>query len=351
MLNNAMKIIRDFDVANKRVLVRCDFNVPLNEKGEILDDFRIKKTIPTIEYLIEKEAKVILMSHLGRPEGKVAEEFRLTPAQEKLTDYLDISVAKAPDCIGAEIEKWSKEMQSGEVLLLENLRFHKEEEENDENFAQELAKLGDIYINDAFGCSHRAHASIVGVAKLLPSGAGLLLEKELLCLTELSTNPAKPLVAIIGGKKVEDKIKIINKISEVADFVLVSGLIKKEIDEKNIKLEYPEKIIGPVDEIGGGKDVGQETVKLFRDKTMQAKTIFWNGPLGKIEEKEFSLGTEGLTKAIIDSGAFSVVGGGETVEFINQFGLGEKFSHLSTGGGAMLEFLSGEELPGIKVLE
>lgn len=345
-----MRTVRDFDFRNKRVLVRCDFNVPLSENGEILDDFRIKKTIPTIEYLIERGSLIILMSHLGRPEGKVAEEFRLSPVQDKLMEYLDVSIAKAPDCVGEEIEKWTREMQPGEVLLLENLRFHKEEEENDENFAKELSKLGDIYINDAFGASHRAHASIVGIPKYLPSAAGLLLEKEVLCLTRLSTNPAKPLVAIIGGKKVEDKAKVIDKISQVADFVLVSGLIKKEIVEKGLVFQRPEKIIGPVDETGGGKDVGPETNRLFRDKIMRAKTVFWSGPLGKIEEEEFSGGTKALIQAIIESKAYSVVGGGETMEFVNKLGLAEKFSHLSTGGGAMLEFLSGEELPGIKVL-
>jgi len=346
-----MKTIKDFVIQNKRVLVRCDFNVPLSENGEILDDFRIKKTIPTIEYLIEKGAKIILMSHLGRPDGQAVEEFRLTPVQDKLMEYLDISITKSQDCIGPEIKKWTRSIQSGEVLLLENLRFHKEEEENDEDFAKELSELGDIYINDAFSASHRAHASIVGITKFLPSAAGLLLEKEISCLTKLSSNPVKPLVAIIGGKKVEDKSKAIDKISEVADFVLVSGLIKKEIDEKGFNFKYSYKIIGPVDEIGGGKDVGPKTVRLFREKIMQAKTVFWNGPLGRIEEKEFAVGTEELAKAIIDSGAYSVVGGGETVEFTNQLGLGEKFSHVSTGGGAMLEFLSGEELPGIKVLE
>jgi len=346
-----MRNVRDFNVTNKRILVRCDFNVPLSDKGEILDDFRIRKTIPTIEYLIEKGARVILMSHLGRPEGKVAEEFRLTPVQDKLAEYLDISIAKASDCTGIEIEKWTKEMLPGEVLLLENLRFRKEEEENNENFAKELSKLGDIYINDAFGASHRAHASIVGITKFLPAGAGLLLEKEVSCLAKLSTNPAKPLVAVIGGKKVEDKSKVIDKISEVADFILISGLIKKEIDQKNFKFRYPEKIIAPIDEIGGGKDVGPETIKLFRTKIMEAKTVFWSGPLGKIEEEEFSGGTKELAEAIIESGAYSVVGGGETMEFVNQLGLADKFSHVSTGGGAMLEFLSGTKLPGLEALK
>lgn len=330
-----MRTLKDFDVTNKRVLVRADFNVPLSESGDILDDFRIKKTIPTIEYLIEKGAKVILMSHLGRPDGKIMEEFSLRPVAKRLEELLGRNVAFAKD---------------GELVLLENLRFHKEEEENDENFSKELAKLGDIYINDAFSVSHRAHASIVGIAKFLPTGAGLLLEKEIKVLEDLIKNPQKPLVAIIGGKKVEDKSKVIDKISEVADFVLVSGLIKKEIDEKNLKFKYPDKIIGPVDEIGGGKDVGPETLKLFREKIMRAKTVFWSGPLGKIEEDEFAKGTEALIKAIIESGAYSVAGGGETMEFVNQLGFGEKFSHLSTGGGAMLEFLSGEKLPGLEVL-
>lgn len=345
-----MKTLGDFDVVNRRVLVRCDFNVPLSEGGEVLDDFRIKQTIPTVEYLIGKKARVVLMSHLGRPEGKVVEEFRLTPVQDKLMEYLDVSITKAPDCIGEGIEKWSYEMQPGEILLLDNLRFHREEEENDENFAKELSKLGDIYINDAFSVSHRSHASIVGIPKFLPAGAGLLLEKEISCLTKLSNNPEKPLVAIIGGKKVEDKAKVIDKISEVADFVLVSGLIKKEINEKGFKFKYPEKIIDPVDEASGGRDVGPETAKLFREKIFVAKTVFWSGPLGKIEEEEFSKGSKAIARAILESGAFSVVGGGETVEFINRLGLAEKFSHVSTGGGAMLEFLAGETLPGLEVL-
>lgn len=333
-----MRTIRDLDVANKRVLVRCDFNVPLNEKGEILDDFRIKKTIPTIEYLIEKKAKkIILISHLGRPDGRPMPEFSLKPAAKRLSELLGRNVEF--DSINSEIS------------LLENLRFHKEEEDNDDNFARSLSKLGDIYINDAFGASHRAHASIVGIPRYLPSGAGLLLEKEVVCLAKLSTNPAKPLVAIIGGKKVEDKSKVIDSISKVADVVLVSGLIEREIKEKNLKFMYPEKIIGPIDEMSNGKDVGPQTIKLFREKILKAKTVFWSGPFGKIEEKDFSKGTEALMEAIIDSGAYSVVGGGETVEFINQLGLAEKFSHVSTGGGAMLEFLSGKELPGIKVLE
>ena len=345
-----MKTLRDFDVKNKRVLVRCDFNVPLSDQGNILDDFRIKQTLPTINYLIEKGAKVILMSHLGRPEGRVVESLKLTPVQNRLMEYLDLSITRAPDCIGEEIKKWTMEMLPSEILLLENLRFHKEEEENNESFAKTLSKLGDIYINDAFGVCHRAHASTIGIPKYLPSGAGLLLEKEVKVLRELMENANLPLVAIIGGKKAETKVKVIDKISEIGDWVLIGGLIQKEIKEKDIRLKFPQKIIGPVDEIEG-KDIGPETCELFKRKIVLAKTIFWAGPLGIIEEEEFSKGSESVAQAIIKSSAFSVVGGGETVEFINKIGLTEKFNHLSTGGGAMLKFLSGQPLPGIKALE
>jgi len=345
-----MKTIRDFNVKGKRVLIRADFNVPLSIKGEILDDFRIKEGVPTIEYLIKKGAKVILMSHLGRPEGQVIEELRLTPVQVRLMEYLDVSVVKAPDCVGPEIEKWVQEMQSGEVLLLENLRFHKEEKENNDAFSKELAKLGDIYINDAFGACHRAHASIVGVPKFLPSGIGLLLEKEIKILSDLMQHPKKPLVAIIGGAKVETKVKFIDKISEIADLVLVGGLIQKAIEGEAIKLKYPKKLVVPVDEAREGKDIGPETIKLFREKILQAKTIFFNGVVGLVEKEEFTQGSAQVVQAIIESQAFSVVGGGETADFINNLGLTEKFNHVSTGGGAMLAFLSGEKLPGLETL-
>ena len=342
--------LKEFDFKNKRVLVRCDFNVPLGDQGEVLDDFRIKQTLPTIEYLIKKEAKLILMSHLGRPEGKIVKELRLTPVQNRLMEYLDLSVVKAPDCLGPEIEKWTYEMKSGEILLLENLRFHKEEEEGDLNFAKELAKLGDIYINDAFGVSHRSHASITGVPKFLPSGAGLLLEKEIKNLTELSNNPERPLVVVIGGAKMETKTELINKMSKSADFVLINGLLSREIKEKNIRLKYPQKIVEPFNEISE-KDIGPRTINLFKEKINSAKTVFWNGPLGQIEKEEFTRGTKEIAEAIAQSQAFSVVGGGETVEFIAKFGLIEKFNHVSTGGGAMLEFLSGQKLPGIEALK
>jgi phosphoglycerate kinase len=344
------KTIRDFDVANKRVLVRADFNVPLSEEGEILDDFRIRAALLTIKYLAEKEAKIILMSHLGRPEGRIVEGLRLAPIQKRIGEFLNIPVFMAPDCIGPKTEELIREMKSGEIILLENLRFHPEEEAADENFAKELAKLGDIYINDAFGASHRAHASVSGITKFLPAGAGFLMEKEVKILSGIIENPQRPLVAVIGGKKAETKAGVINKISEIGDWVLIGGLIRKEIKEKNISLKFPEKIIEPVDGLEG-KDIGPKTIEIFKEKISQAKTIFWSGPLGQIEEERFSQGSEEIAKLIIESKAFSVAGGGETVAFINRLGLIERFNHVSTGGGAMLEFLSGKSLPGLQALE
>jgi len=346
-----METLNDIDVREKRVLVRCDYNIPLDEGGNILDDSRIRETLPTIKYLLENEAKVILMSHLGRPDGEVKEDLRLLPVKERLSQLLGLPIAMAPDCVGPETEKMAAEMKVGDILLLENLRFHKEEKENDQEFAKNLAKLGDIYIDDAFAACHRDHASVTSLARLLPSAAGFSLEKEITTLEKMMENPEKPLVVLIGGKKVETKVKFINKISEIADFVLVSGVIKKEMDEKGTILSHMEKVVQPVDEEEGGKDIGPKTIELFKEKISQAKTVFWNGPFGKIEEERFCRGTEEIAKAIIESKAFSVVGGGETVDFITKINLLSKFSHVSTGGGAMLTFLAGDEMPGIEVLK
>lgn len=345
-----MKTLKDFNFKGKRVLVRCDFNVPLSDEGIVLDDFRIKETIPTIEYLIKKGAKVILISHLGRPEGKVVEQLRLTPIQNKLMEYLDLSIVKARNSVGKEIEEWIAKMQPGEILLLENVQFNPGEKENDLDFAKMLANYADIFIMEAFGQAHRNYASITSIPKYLPSGVGFLLEKEIKVLTNLREDPEKPLIAIIGGAKVKTKAKLINKISEIADFVLIGGLVKKEVKEKGIVLNYPQKIIEPVDGIEG-KDIGPKTIELFKEKINLAKTIFWNGPLGMIEKEEFSKGTKKVLEAIIKSKAFSVVGGRETVEFVNKLGLASKFNHLSTGGGAMMAFISGEKLPGIEALK
>ena len=268
-----MRTLGDFNLKGKRVLVRCDFNVPLGEKGEILDDFKIKAAIPTIEYLIEKGAKVILMSHLGRPEGKVVESLRLTPIQDKLMEYLDLSITKANDCVGKEMEDWIRQMKPGEILLLENIQFHPGETKNDTNFAKTLASYADIFIMEAFGQAHRDYASITGIPRYLPSGAGFLLEKEIKVLSNLIKNPDKPLIAIIGGAKVETKTKLIDKISQIADFVLIGGLIARELREKNLKLKYPQKIIKPIDSVDTF-DIGPKTITLFREKIDQAKTIF-----------------------------------------------------------------------------
>lgn len=326
-----MKTLKDFNVKAKRVLVRCDFNVPLDDSGNIADDFRIRQSLPTIEYLQKNGAKIILMSHLDPKSTGVADKkYNL-------------------DKIGERLEKLLKIKLGEKIKLLENLRFHKEEAEGNLDFAKKLAELGDIYINDAFSVCHRSHASIVGVPKFLPSGAGLLLEKEIENLDRVLQNPEKPMVAIVGGTKVETKSKFINKISEVANSVIVSGLIKKEIIEKNIEFNFPEKIIGPTDSLDA-LDIDEKTKKIFEEKILQAKTVLWNGPFGKFEDKKYAKGTLAIAKAIIKSKAFSVVGGGETVEFIEKQGLLNKFSWVSTGGGAMIAYLSGEELPGLVAL-
>jgi len=346
-----MKTLKDINVINKRVLVRCDFNVPIDEKGNILEDFRIKQILPTIKYLIDGQAKIILMSHLGEPNGQITPELKMDKVAERLSEYLNFSVAKADDCIGPEIESAAKTLDYGGVLLLENLRFHKEETDNDIEFAKKLSYLGDVYVNDAFSVCHRNNASITEVPELLPDHcAGFLLKKEIDSLDKVMVNPEKPMVVIVGGKKVETKSKFIDNISKDADFVLVSGLIAKEIAEKNIKFKFPEKIITPTGKLDN-LDINEESIKIFQEKIASAKTIIWNGPFGKFEEEKTAKGTLAIAKAIIDSGAFSVVGGGETVEFLNKQGMIDKFGWVSTGGGAMLSYLAGDKLPGLEALE
>ena len=353
------KTLKDFDFTNKKTLVRCDFNVPIDDKGNILDDFRIKESLPTIKYLLSQKAKIILMAHLGELNGKVVEILKMDRVKEKLAELLKMPVAKADDCVGETVKKQIENLKAGEILLLENLRFHKEEIENDLDFARELALLParrslgeggcDVYVNEAFSVCHRNNASVVGVAQFLPSFAGLLLEKEILNLNKVLQNPMHPMTAIVGGKKVETKAKFINEISKIADFVITSGLIEKEILDKNIELKYPKKIIAPKENLIGA-DVDAKTEKIFENIILKSKTIIWNGPVGKIEDKNYRQGTLGIAEAIIKSGAFSVVGGGETVEFLKMENLMGKFSHISTGGGAMLAYLAGESLPGIVAL-
>jgi phosphoglycerate kinase len=346
-----MKTLKDFDFQNKKVLVRADFNVPLDERSNILDDFRIKKTLPTVEYLIKRKARVILMSHLGRPKGKVVEELRLDPIAERLSELTGQQVLKLNDCEGKEVGEVIAKMQPGDIVLLENIQFNPGENAKDLNFAKNLAGYADIFILEAFGQAHRDYASIAGIQNYLPSAAGFLLEKEIEVLTDLMKNPVRPLLSLVGGKKVETKIGLIDTISEISDWVLISGLIDKELKEKNIGLKYPEKIVEPVDDTNKGEDIGPKTIERFRKKIEQAKTIFWNGPFGLAEKEESSRGTREIADAIIKSGAFSVVGGGETVEFINKIGLSDKFNHVSTGGGAMLDFICDGKLAGVEALK
>lgn len=343
-----MKNIRDFDVKGKRILVRCDFNVPLDEDGNISDDFRIKKTLPTIEYLINNKAKIILLSHLGEPEGKIIPIFKMDNVKKRLQELLNMPVKKINDCIGDDAKKEALQLTGGEILLLENVRFYKEETDNDIEFAKKLASLGEIFINDAFGDCHRPHASIVSIPKFLPHGAGLLLEKEIENLKKIIENPKRPLMVLIGGKKAHDKVKFIDEMSNVADKVIISGLIKKELLNK--KTSMTENIIGPEENLDAF-DISKESADRFSKEILKAKTIVWNGPFGEFEVPEHKKGTLAIAKAIIKSKAFSVVGGGETIEFLHKEGILDKLSHVSTGGGAMLDYLSDRELPGIKALE
>jgi len=344
------KTLKDFNFKNKRALVRCDFNVPLDNNGNITDDFRIKQTLPTIKYLMENSAKVVLMCHLGEPEGKIVPELKTDKIAERLSKYLKIKVKKTDDCIGKEAEGNVVSLSNGEVLLLENLRFHKEETENNSDFAKHLSKLGDVYVNDAFGVCHRNNASVTLLPEFLPSCAGSLLEKEIAVLSKILESPEKPMTAIVGGKKVETKAKFINNISNVADNVIISGLIAKEVLEKEIRFNFPEKIVSPSGDLSA-LDINKESIKLFHEKILKSKTVLWNGPFGKFEDKKYSKGTLDIARAIIKSKAFSVVGGGETVEFLARNGILDKFSHVSTGGGAMLNYLSGDKLPGIEALK
>ncbi|MBI2098060.1 MAG: phosphoglycerate kinase [Candidatus Wildermuthbacteria bacterium] len=367
-----MKSLRDFQLEGKRVLVRCDFNVPLDEQGNIVDDFRIQESMQTIQYARERGAKVILLAHLGRPttifqigetsnsksqipsRSQIQKEESLKPIAQRLQQLLNQKITFIEDPIGEKAEKQIEMMKPGDVVLLENIRFYKGEEENDPAFAKLLASLGEVYINEAFSVNHRAHASLVGIPKFLPSAAGLLLEKEVEALGKVVKDPTRPVVVIIGGTKIESKTHFLEEMCQLADEVLVGNPVFNEIQSKNLAPKGREKIVGPADGIPSQEqalDIGPETVKLYAAKIAKAKTVFWTGPLGKAEEEEYAKGSLAVAKAIIASGAFSVVGGGDLVGFLDTHGLRDKFSHVSTGGSAMLAFLSGEELPGLKALE
>lgn len=387
--------IKDIDIKNKRVLIRVDFNVPLDDKLNITDDTRIKAALPTIKYAIESQAKVILMSHLGRPDGKALEKARLKPAAKRLSELLEKNVTVLNDCVGEEVKKTVSAMKPGDVALLENLRFHAEEEKNDPNFAKELASLGDVFVNDAFGTAHRAHASTEGVTKYLPSVAGFLIEKEITYLGKALQSPAKPFVSILGGAKVSDKIGIVENLMDKVDALVIGGAMaytflkvqgfntgnsKLEKEKLGLAKEILEKakakkiaIVLPQDhtiadkfdaaaqtkvttdanipEGWMGLDIGPKTIKNFKEVLSKAKTIVWNGPLGVCEMKPFEKGSKEIANFIANLSATTIIGGGDTAAAIAQFGLENKMSHISTGGGASLEFLEGKALPGIVALK
>ena len=381
--------IRDLDLKGKRVFMRVDFNVPLAAGGqEITSDKRIKAALPTIQFALDHGAGLVLASHLGRPKGKVNPEMSLKPVAVRLGELLGKPVAFAPDCIGAAVEAMLP--KPGEILLLENLRYHSEEEKNDPGFAAQLAKLGDVYVNDAFGTAHRAHASTVGVIQFLkPAAAGLLMEKELTYLEKCTTNPAHPCVGILGGAKVSDKIEVIANLLKFADRLLIGGAMAYtflkaqgkptgkslvEADKvdlaKQLLAKYGDKLMLPVDhivaaefaenapneavdEIPDGKmgmDIGPKTAAAFGAVLSTAKTIIWNGPMGVFEKKPFDKGTIAVGLAVAGSGALSVVGGGDSEKAVKSAGVADKISHISTGGGASLEYLSGLVLPGVAAL-
>jgi phosphoglycerate kinase len=349
-----MRSIRDVSVQGKRVLVRCDFNVPLDAQGEIADDFRIQESLPTIEYLQDQGAKIILLSHLGDPDGVVQERFSLDRVAARVSEYVHVPVVKAHSCIGSQVQKQVQALKKGDILVLENVRFHKEEEQNDQEFAKELAGLGDIFCNDAFGVVHRNHASVVSVPLFLPSFAGLLLEKELDGLQKLVKNPERPMVAIVGGKKIESKLPTINNIAKLADSVLLGNMLAQEIISKNIHLEHADKVILPVDGVpGNGKeyDIGPITREQYVQKVREARTIFWAGPLGKYEDKEYAIGSLVVARAIVEDTSYAVAGGGNLLDFLGKAGLRGKFDHISTGGSSMLAFLAGQKLPGLQALQ
>ena len=386
--------LRDFDLKGKKVLLRVDFNVPLNSNLQITNDKRIRETLPTINYLVEHGAKIIIVSHLGRPEGKVKPEFSLKPVAERLRELLKHPVILTDDVAGPETFKYVRAMKDGDIVMMENVRFDPGEEENDTEFAKKLASLADIYCNDAFGTMHRAHASTTKVAEFLPSCAGLLVEKELEVLGSALENPNRPFVVIVGGAKVKDKIGLISRLIEVADVVMVGGAmaytflraqgnnVGKSIVEKDklqlarLLIEKAEKqnvkFVLPVDHVvtgefnfsaesvtvstkkfprtGIGMDIGPKTIKLFEHYISRAKTIFWNGPLGVSEFQKFAKGTNEVAEAIANSKAFTIVGGGDSAKSIEQLNLQNKIDHVSTGGGAALKLIEGVPLPGLQAI-
>jgi len=369
------KTLQDVDLDGKRVFVRVDFNVPL-DNGRITDDTRIRETLPTIRYLLDHGAAVILASHLGRPKGKPVDSMRLAPVAERLSQLLSRPVAMAPDCVGPEVERMAQGLQPGQVLLLENLRFHPEEEANDPDFARQLASLADVYVNDAFGSAHRAHASTAGIARYLPAVSGFLMGRELEALGGVLNNPRRPLAALIGGAKISSKIGVLQHLLDVADEFLIGGgmantLLKAEGKEVGASLVEEDKVdvarsflaaagergrsvYLPSDVVPAGwmiADIGPASVEEFSKVLQGAGTVVWNGPMGVFEVPQFAAGTRALATALADSSAETIVGGGDSVAAVEQAGVADRMAHISTGGGASLEFLEGRELPGVAALD
>lgn len=394
-----IKTVRDVDVSGKRVLVRVDFNVPLDKDGNVTDNTRIKESLPTIRYLLKRDARVVLMSHLGRPKGKVVQDLRMAPVGRDLGKLLEKEVKLAPDSVGPEVESLVQSMKPGQILLLENLRFHPEEEENDPGFARQLASLGEIYVNDAFGTAHRAHASTAGVADNLPAVAGFLMEKELQALGGIMEDPKRPFAAIIGGAKISSKIQVLESLLDRVDILLIGGgmantflkandveigrsLVELDLvdtardlmvraQQKGVKLGLPTDVVVTeqldnehdfgiptraveLDQVPPDwyiVDIGPRTIQEFKALLAPARTVFWNGPMGVFEISRFAEGTKQIAELLADSGATTIVGGGDSVAAVEQMGYADRMTHISTGGGASLEMIEGRTLPGVAVLQ
>ncbi|MDD6262567.1 MAG: phosphoglycerate kinase [Clostridiales bacterium] len=394
MMTYNKKSIEDVCVCGKRVLVRCDFNVPQDADKNITDDTRIRAALPTIKYLVDKNAKVVLCSHLGRPKGQFNAKYSLAPVAARLSELLGKPVAMASDVIGEDAKAKAAALKDGDILLLENVRFHAEEEKNDPAFAKELASFGDIFVNDAFGTAHRAHASTAGVADYLPAVCGYLINKEISIMGKALSDPKRPFVAVLGGAKVSDKIGVINNLLEKVDTIIIGGgmaytfikaqggSIGNSLCEED-KLEYAAEMIKkaqdkgvkfmlPIDTVVGDKfaadadsktvcskcipdgwmglDIGEKSIAAFSEALANAGTVVWNGPMGVFEMEKFAVGTKAIAKAIAESGAVSIIGGGDSAAAVEQLGFADKMTHISTGGGASLEFLEGLTLPGIACL-
>ena len=389
------KTIKDIDLKGKKVLVRCDFNVPMDENKNITDNTRIVAALPTIKYLLENNCAVILCSHLGRPKGEFKPEFSLAPVAKELSKLLDKEVIMAKDVVGEDANKKAKELQAGQVMLLENVRYHREETDNDPEFAKKLTDMAEIYVNDAFGAAHRAHASTAGVAQYLPAVSGFLIEKELKFLGNALNNPERPFVAILGGAKVSDKIGVIDSLLEKVDTLIIGGgmaytffkaqgyevgnsiceldkldLAKEAMakaKEKGVKLMLPvDTKIGKefkpdtesktvawteIPEGWEGFDIGEKSIEMFTEEIKNAKTVVWNGPVGLFEFDQFAIGTNEIAKTLSEIDATTIIGGGDSAAAVKKAGLQDKMTHISTGGGASLEFLEGKKLPGIECLQ